>query len=53
MKVKIDVQGLRSLHETALKTGTLEKWSIIALEWAEMAEQEVTELNARIKELGG
>ena len=40
-KVNIDLDYLRTLHEHALRIGTVENWSKLALQWAESANAEI------------
>ena len=42
-KVLIDAGGLRALRDHALKIGTLEQWTDVALEWIEQAEKACVE----------
>lgn len=49
----VDAKSLRVLRDHAKQVGTLDRWSDMACEWAEAAEQHFQHLNDRIKELGG
>jgi hypothetical protein len=47
-QVKIDAKALRYLSEQAAIVGTLDKWAVIALEWVDKAEAEITLLRAQL-----
>ena len=53
MKVPVDHDSLRILFERAQQAGTLDKWGELALSWAFAADQEISRLTARVKELEG
>jgi hypothetical protein len=47
-QMRITIQDLRSLRSVASQNGTLERWSDIALQFAEEAVQEIRVLRERI-----
>jgi len=50
-KINVTVEYLRTLHEHAEKIGNLPKWAALALDWAEKANDRITELQDKVQEL--
>jgi len=46
--IDVDAAGLELLRNHALRVGTLELWSEVAIEWAKAAEAEIAKLRAQI-----
>lgn len=44
MKVGINIDGMENLRQHALKAGTLQQWSELAMDWMRAAEAEVERL---------
>jgi len=44
-KIQVDLNGLKTLLESAKKTGKTEQWADIALEWMEQANEQISKLS--------
>lgn len=48
-KISVDADGLAGLLAHALQSGTIDKWAVIAVEWAQGAEREIERLRRMLE----
>lgn len=51
LKVPVDLDGMRQLYVMAKQNGTLPSWALVALEWMDAANDEISRLSENVKGL--